>query len=60
MWCKDDSMVEVRCVILLDRGGAVPRRTEGKAISLLYDEKLNKRKINSRSNAPSRPPKNNE
>lgn len=38
--CKDDNVVEVWCVILLDRGGAVSRRTKGKTVSLLCGKKV--------------------
>lgn len=42
VWCEDDNVVEVRCVILLDRGGAVSGRTKGKTVPLFYDRELNK------------------
>jgi hypothetical protein len=60
VWCEDDNVVEVWCVILFDRRRAVSRRTEGKTVSLLYDGRSNKRVLSFSSHIPSNPVKNRE
>ena len=60
VWCEDDNMFEVWCVILLDRRSAVSRGTEGETVSLLCSGKLDKRRTSPNLHLPSRPSKNRE